>query len=166
MWFCSNNIYGQDSLQLKEKFHGCLIKYSVFNGAKVTKTVKNKDTFYALELGIARSYEMHAAESAGYSYYFSNEFVSDFNKFYIAPKIGANVSVWGFMVGSELACYTNFKGNSLHFIPYLGIGLGAGKLTAGFPIPIYNKNFLNTDYLNVSLTLPIITVKKKIIDNN
>ncbi|GHT03580.1 hypothetical protein FACS189440_17030 [Bacteroidia bacterium] len=121
-------------------------------------------TNHAFEIGLARSNVMSAMEFASTCYYLSNEFLFNNNQFSIGPKIGANFFIWAFGLGTEFVYYTNFHENTLHWIVYMGMGLGAGNVRLGVHIPFYNKHFQDTGRVSLSLTFPVCTLSKRNIN--
>ena len=135
--------------------------YSIFGGVNIINKEKAEyffDRFISAEIGIDRRFVIPPI-AAGYGFYFSNEFVTNFDKFYIAPKIGANVAVYGFMIGSEFALYSDFKRNSLHIIPLFGFGVGGLKMDFRINIPLNNKDLFPVNF-GFGVTLPVFTLKE------
>ena len=96
----------------------------------------------------------------GFTYYFANEFLFNAQKFSIGPKLGSSIYIWGVVLGSEIVYYTDFHDNTLHWVPYLGFGIGAGKLFFAGHIPFCNKKYPVNEF-SVGLTIPICNLSKK-----
>ncbi|GHS94704.1 hypothetical protein FACS1894207_3370 [Bacteroidia bacterium] len=129
------------------------------------KDIKSRAN-HAFEIGIAHSNVMRAIECASRCYYLSNEFLFNRDQFSIGPKIGANFIIWAFGLGSEFVYYTDFHENSLHWVAYIDVGLGAGNLRMAVHVPTYNRHFQDMGLLSLGLTFPIYTFSKKQIDIN
>jgi hypothetical protein len=121
-------------------------------------------TNHAFEIGIAKSNVARYIESASSCYYLSNEFLFNSDHFSIGPKMGANFIIWAFGLGTELVYYTDFHENTLHWVAYMGVGLGAGNLRMGVHVPVYNRHFQDISRISIGLTLPFCTLSKKNID--
>lgn len=119
---------------------------------------------HIVELGLYKSKNSYYVESAGYTYYLSNEFMFNRNSFYLGPKIGAFAHMWMFYLGSELVYYTNFKGQALHLVPILGLGYSRVKIGIGLHIPLTNNLFEKTNVPSVGFTYQIKELKKKKIE--
>lgn len=136
-------------------------KYSIFGGVNIINKEKAEyffDRFISAEIGIDRRFVIPPI-AAGYGFYFSNEFATNFNKFYIAPKIGANVTFYLFMIGSEFALYSDFQKKSLHIIPLFGFGIGGLKMNIRINIPLNNKDLFPVNF-GFGVTLPVFTLKE------
>lgn len=115
---------------------------------------------HILELGVAKVIDGGGIEPAGWTYYFANEFLFNSKDFSIGPKFGGSLYLWGVKLGSEFVYYTNFKDNTLHWVPYFGFGIGAGKIFLAGHVPFYNKKYPVNDF-SVGLTIPIYSISKK-----
>jgi len=128
-------------------------------------TYEKKQNNHIIELGITKVNDGGGMEPAGLTYYFANEFLFNSKNFSIGPKLGGSIYIWGVVLGSEIVYYTNFRDNTLHWVPYWGFGIGAGKLFMAGHIPFYNKKYPVNEF-SVGLTIPICNLsKKKIISN-
>lgn len=119
---------------------------------------------HIFELGLYKSRNSYYTESAGYSYYFSNEFMFNKKSFYLGPKIGTFFHLWMFYLGSELVYYTNFKGQALHIVPIFGLGHSNLKIGFGLHIPVTNNLFEKTNVVSFGFTYQIKSLKKEKIN--
>ncbi|WP_298649967.1 hypothetical protein [uncultured Proteiniphilum sp.] len=119
---------------------------------------------HIIELGIYKSRNSYYVETAGYSYFLSNEFMFNKNSFYLGPKIGSFFHVWMFYLGSELVYYTNFKGQALHIVPIFGLGYSKFKIGIGLHIPLANNLFEHTNIPSIGFTYEIKNLQKRKID--
>lgn len=119
---------------------------------------------HIFEIGLYKSKNSYYTETAGYSYYFSNEFMFNKYSFYAGPKIGGFFHVWALYFGLELVYYTDFKGEALHFVPIVGVGNSHLKIGIGFHIPLVNNIFEHTNIASIGFTYQIKNFKKKKLD--
>ena len=122
---------------------------------------KNQKTNHILELGISKVIDSGGKEIVGYTYYLSNDFIFNSEKFSIGPKIGGNIYFLGIVLGCNIVYYTDFHDNTLHWVPFGGFGLGAGKLFFSGNVPFYNKNYQYANKFSVGLTFPIYNISRK-----
>jgi hypothetical protein len=159
-----------DSIQKKDSVHYLRYRHHVETQLTVGYSYlpKMEDvpsrTNHTFEIGFARSNVMTVVESVSSCYYLSNEFLFNKNQFSIGPKIGVNFFVWAFGLGTELVYYTNFHENTLHWVAYMGMGLGAGNVRLGVHVPVYNKHFQDIGRVSLSLTVPVCTFSKRNIN--
>ncbi|MDH6354303.1 hypothetical protein M2132_000631 [Dysgonomonas sp. PH5-45] len=127
--------------------------YSIIPGKK--KGITN----HIVELGFSRitSHDRIFATS----YYASNEFAFNKNKFYIGPKIGGQISFLFLGLGSEFVYYTDFKNTSLQWVPFFYLGFGNYKLHFDGRVPIYNKKFQNMNNFSIGFSMPIFPLSKR-----
>lgn len=124
-------------------------------GINIKDTGKKREKlhrhYYMAELGYSYGKNKRIIS---YSFYGGSEFLFNRNNFLVAPKVGANLSIYLFMLGSEMALYTNFKSSTLCFKPYIAAGLHSFKVSIGYNLHFYNKKefFLNAPTL--TLTVP------------
>ena len=123
-------------------------------------TYEKKQSNHIIEVGITKVSDGGGVEPAGLTYYFANEFLFNSQKFSIGPKLGGSIYFWGVVLGSEITYYTDFNDNTLHFVPYIGFGIKAGKLFFAGHIPFYNKKYPVNEF-SVGLTFPICNLSKK-----
>ncbi|WP_207429065.1 hypothetical protein [Pedobacter sp. SYSU D00535] len=117
--------------------------------------------YHLAELGIMRSAYSSYRHPVSSSYYFSNEFGLNTERFIWGPKAGGYLSLSLFTIGGEMIYYTNFNRGSLRLAPYFGIGFHRFKLTLNPQIKFNNKELLpNTGSVNIMVT-PLALRKKK-----
>jgi len=115
-----------------------------------------KDNKYnhIFEAGFA--YNKQLPSNLGYSLYGGSEFLFNSNLFLVGPKVGANLNYSVLMLGSEFIAYTDARFAKLHYRPYVGIGVGPLKVTAGYNIGIMNKaTFKEVNSFTVGVTIPL-----------
>ncbi len=132
---------------------------SVILGYDWNTDLKTNNSFHMLELGLVKS-KYKSRIPVNFSYYFSNEFVLNANKFVWGPKVGVNAGLFGLIVGAETIYYTDFEKGSLRIGPYMGFGNHIFKLTLIPQITLANKNFGINNY-NLNLTFNIFDLNKK-----
>ena len=120
----------------------------------------DKRTNHIFELGFVKVNDAGVSSPIGFTYYFATDFLFNSQNFSIGPKIGGSVYFLAVTVGSEIVYYTNFRDNTLHWVPYWGIGFGAGRIFMAFHIPIYNRQY-PINAISVGLTLPILRLSRK-----
>lgn len=126
-------------------------------------------TRHIIELNYSKLFDRGGRHPTSINYYFGNDFVLNFNKFIVGPKLGLNLSANALSFGSEISFYTDFNKISPRFIPFVGIGFYGFKLFVSFPIKLSNSDFVPVNKLNVGFTLPIYNLKKnqfEIINKN
>lgn len=131
-----------------------------FNGRNEKAGIDN----HIVELGIYKSRNSYYTETAGYSYFLSNECMFNKDSFYLGPKIGGFVHIWMFYLGSELVYYTNFKGQALHIVPIFGFGYSRGKIGFGLHVPLINNLFEYTNVPSIGFTYEIKNLRKRKTD--
>ena len=91
---------------------------------------------------------------------FATDFVFHSQSFSIGPKIGGSIYFFAVTLGSEIVFYTDFRNNTLHWVPYWGIGFNAFRLFMAAHIPIYNRQFpINS--ASAGVTFPIFNLSRK-----
>lgn len=131
-----------------------------FNGANEKAGIDN----HIVELGIYKSRNSYYTETAGYSYFLSNEFMFNKNSFYLGPKIGGFFHFGIFYAGAELVYYTNFKGQALHIVPIFGLGYSRLKIGLGFHASLANNLFEYTNVPSIGFTYEVKNLRKRKID--
>jgi len=119
---------------------------------KAKEDEKHNLNFNVIEIGY--SYWKSFAALFGYSVYGANEFIFNSKNFLIGPKVGANIHLLFFTIGNEMICYTDFRKTALSYKPYVGMGFGALKITAGYNVFFYNKKRLNLNSTTINITIP------------
>ena len=118
-----------------------------------------KRTNHIFELGITKVNDAGNG-FIGFTYYFATDFVFNSRSFSIGPKIGGSIYVFAFTLGNEIVFYTDFRDNTLHWVPYWGIGFNAFRLFMAAHIPIYNRQFpINS--MSVGVTVPIFNLSQR-----
>ena len=123
-------------------------------------TYEKKKSNHIIELGVAKVSDAGGIEPVGFTYYFANEILFNSRKFSIGPKLGGNIYFWGVALGSEIVYYTDFYDNTLHWVPFGGFGIGAGRLFLAGHIPFYNKHY-PVNAFSIGLTMPIFNLTRK-----
>jgi hypothetical protein len=115
---------------------------------------KNNKYNHIVEAGFA--YNKQSPSNLGYSLYGGSEFLFNSKLFLVGPKVGANLNYSVLMLGSELIAYTDARFAKLHYRPYVGIGVGPLKVTAGYNIGIMNKaTFKEVNSFTLGVTIPL-----------
>ncbi len=143
--------------------------YREYNEPKITTNLfasytiggKDKKTNHTIELGVIRNKDYTVVEPVSLGYYASNEFVVSSRGFNIGPKVGGYFAMWLFCIGLDVIHYTDFKDNTTHIAPYFGFGGSHIRLFISPHLPLYNKDFKNTNYFSVGLTISFATISKK-----
>lgn len=116
---------------------------------------KDNDYNHIVEAGFAYNKQMQSSK-LGYSLYVGSEFMFNKHIFLVGPKVGANINYSIVMLGSEFIAYTDARHAKLHYRPYIGIGVGPLKVTAGYNIGIMNKaTFSEVNSFTVGVTIPL-----------
>ena len=161
---CNNLLFSQnDTIPTSFKYR------DLNNGPRITTNIlasytiggKNKHTNHTIELGVIKNKDYTVVEPVSLGYYISNEFVMSSRGFNIGPKIGGYFGMWLICIGADIIHYTDFKDNTTHIAPYIGLGASHARFFISPHLPLYNKNFKNTNYISVGLTLDIINISKK-----
>jgi hypothetical protein len=118
-----------------------------------------KRTNHIFELGVTKVNDAGNG-FVGSTYYFATDFVFNSQSFSIGPKIGGSIYFFAATLGSEIVFYTDFRDNTLHWVPYLGIGFASFRLFLAAHIPIYNRQY-PVNAFSVGLTLPIFNLSRK-----
>lgn len=143
----------QDSIP---SFEGYFKEIALFTGYSYNFGNRPNGCSHVFELGVWRAKFFGHCESANSNYYVASDFVFHDSKFAIGPKIGAYVGIMPFCAGVELAYYSNFKEDTIVFIPYLGMGHNSLKLTVKSNLNLSNKNFEYINPFSVSFSNQII----------
>jgi hypothetical protein len=112
----------------------------------------NHRNFHLLSVGLNKMVYggMHGA---GYSYGVASDIGLNTRNFTIGPKINGFLYFHFFVIGSELAVYTDFKKATLRYIPIFGIGGEKAKLTINPQVILTNKGYEPIDRGAVQLTI-------------
>ncbi len=116
---------------------------------------------HLIELGIWQTRYTTHPHPVSMAYYVSNELSLNSSRFVYGPKFGGLISFWLFIVGTELAYYTNFSGGSLRLIPYFGFGTHILKLTIHPHLILTNKQFGDIHAGHINLTVKLIDFRKR-----
>ncbi len=110
----------------------------------------NSRRFHLVEIGYQKSSasDMHGVSA---NWYVTTEFLLNLNSFLIGPKMGGFISFGGFVLGSEIIYYSDFRNESLRFVPYFGIGGKPFRLTINPHIRIGNSDFEPINRGSISL---------------
>ena len=118
-----------------------------------------KRTNHILELGVTKVNDAGNG-FLGFTYYFATDFVFNSRSFSIGPKIGGSIYFFAATLGSEIVFYTDFRDNTLHWVPYFGIGFGSFRLFVAGHIPIYNRQYpINS--ASVGVSFPIFNLSQR-----
>lgn len=112
----------------------------------------NNKNFHLLSLGLNKT-SYGGMHGAGYAYGIASDVALNTPNFTIGPKINGFIYYQFFVIGSELALYTDFKETTLRYIPIFGIGGERGKLTINPQVILTNKNFEPIDRGAIQLTI-------------
>ncbi len=111
---------------------------------------------HGLEFGYGRA----LFAEAGFSYYVTSEFLTDFKDVIVAPKIGGNINMAFFSIGMETVLYTDFENNALYLMPFIGLGVGSFKSVFKFNMPLYNREIFNLNPISFAISAPIFLNQK------
>lgn len=116
----------------------------------------NTSKFHLLEIGYQKS-STSGVHATSANWYATSEMGFVKNSFLIGPKLGGFVSFGGFVLGSEFIYYTNFRDESLRFVPYFGIGGKPFRLSINPHIRLSNKDFerINRGSVSLRVAFPI-----------
>jgi hypothetical protein len=106
-----------------------------------------------IELGVKRAFYVDFLRSASANYYAASDFNLNWNNFFLGPKVGGYISVFGILVGSELALYSNFNEVSLRAMPYAGLGSHSFRLAFTPHIPIFNSEMGELNNFDIFLSI-------------
>lgn len=115
---------------------------------------KNNDYNHIAEMGFA--YTKQLPSNFGYSLYVGSDFLFNSSLFLVGPKVGGNINYSIVMLGSELVTYTDARFAKFFYRPYVGIGVGPLKVSAGYNVEVANKaTFKQINSFNVGVTIPL-----------
>jgi len=130
-----------------------MYKYANFEaGYSYSFGEANNRNFHLLSVGLNKMV-FGGRHGAGYSYGTGTDIGINTRNFIIAPKINGFMYFQFFVIGSELAVYTNFKQATLRYIPIFGIGGEKAKLTINPQVILTNKSFEPIDRGAIQLTI-------------
>ncbi|MGH1385684.1 hypothetical protein [Kordia sp.] len=112
----------------------------------------NHRNFHLLSVGLNKMV-FGGRHGGGYSYGVGSDIGLNTRNFTIAPKINGFLYFQFFVIGSELAMYTDFKETTLRYIPIFGIGGEKAKLTINPQVILTNKSFEPIDRGAIQLTV-------------
>lgn len=138
----------------KEKTYSLYAGYS--GNFKNSGRDQEKNNKYNHILEIGGAYTKQQPANWGYSLYIANEFMFNSKNFKIGPKAGANINYSIIMLGAELIGYTDFIHAKGYLKPYVGVGVGPLKISAGYNIELANKaTFKDINSFTVGVTIPL-----------
>lgn len=134
--------------------------YSIFAGYtgnfKNSDRDKEKDNKYNHIIELGAAYSNQTSSKFGYSVYFGSDILFNSNVLLVGPKVGGNINLSVFMLGSEMIMYTNAEFAKVFYRPYVGVGVGPLKVTAGYNIGLANQNtFREVNSFTVGVTVPL-----------
>lgn len=145
--FMTNSSFSQD----KRDFG--LYTYTNFEtGYNYSFGEPNNRNFHLLSVGLNKMI-YGGRHGGGFSYGVGSDIGLNTKNITIAPKINAFMYYQFFVIGSELAVYTDFKKATLRYIPIFGIGGEKAKLTFNPQVILTNKSFQPIDRGAVQLTV-------------
>ncbi len=95
------------------------------------------------------------------NYYVGSDFIFNYDKFLLSPKVGVDFCGNAMCLGTELNFYTDFHKISPRISPFFGIGGNGFRLYLGYTVNFFKSDYFPPSTLNLGLTLPVYNLTSK-----